>query len=378
MLAIPAWTFANRDGAVWTDTDKEESMPTNADEIMLAEILNQPWAWAATLEIVRSQAARLQELAQGVEEVVFTGCGSGLNAAVAIAPCYQHVTGQRARAVPAAEIVFYPDTVFAGWERYLVVSISRSGLTSEVVSAQRAAAGYDYPTVAITCYPGSPLAREAAAALVLEPANEASVTTTQSLTSMILCGQAMAGILGEDATYLEQLAQLATFGHVIRPHAHDLGRQVAQDQGITRFAFVASGPLRGLAREAQLKIKEMVLAPSDSYPLLDFRHGPKSNVSEQMLITLLSGDRTRQVEVEFLQEMKGLGGRLLVICDEAGDELSSLADYLFEVRCGLPDFARAILHILPLHFLAYFKSLAVGLSPAEPASLSYWVKTARI
>jgi glucosamine--fructose-6-phosphate aminotransferase (isomerizing) len=353
-------------------------MPSNADEIMLSEIMSQPKAWTDTLQIVRSHAAHLQELAEGVDEVVFTGCGSGLNAAVAIAPCYQHVTGRRARAVPAAEIVFYPDTVFAGWERYLVVSISRSGSTSEVVAAQRAAAGWEYPTVAITCHPDSPLAREAAAAVVLEPANEASVTTTRSLTSMILCGQAMAGILGDDAAYLEQLAQLPIFGRVILGHSHDLGLRIAQDATIRRFAFVASGPLRGLAREAQLKIKEMVLAPSDAYPLLDFRHGPKSNVSEQMLVTLLSGDRTRQVEIEFLEEMKGLGGKLLVICNEADTALAAHADHLFEVRCGLPDFARAILQIVPLHFLAYFKALEVGLSPAAPANLSYWVETLRI
>jgi glucosamine--fructose-6-phosphate aminotransferase (isomerizing) len=353
-------------------------MPSHADEAMLAEILSQPRVWAATLQIVRAEAARLRELTDGVDEVVFTGCGSGLNAAVAIAPCYQHITGRRARAVPAAEIVFYPDTVFAGWERYLVVSISRSGSTSEVVSAQRAAASYDYPTIAITCRPESPLAREAETALVLEPANEASITTTRSLTSMILCGQAVAGVVGDDAAYLDQLAQLPTFGQVIRPHSHDVGLRIAQDPGVERFAFVGSGPLIGVAREAQLKIKEMVLAPSDAYPLLDFRHGPKSNVNERMLVTLFSADRTRGVEVEFSEEIKSLGGKLFVICEEADAALSAAADYLFEVRCTLPDFARSILQMLPVHFLAYFKSLALGRSPAEPANLSYWVETVHI
>jgi glucosamine--fructose-6-phosphate aminotransferase (isomerizing) len=130
---------------------------------------------------------------------------------------------------------------------------------------------------------------------------------------------------------------------------------------------VASGPLRGLARESQLKIKEMVLAPSDSYPLLDFRHGPKSNVNAQMLVTLFSGDRTRAVEVEFLKEMKGLGGKLLVICDEADDAFAAAADYLFEVRCRLPDFARSILQIMPVHFLAYTNRWP-SVSVAQPAT----------
>jgi glucosamine--fructose-6-phosphate aminotransferase (isomerizing) len=234
------------------------------------------------------------------------------------------------------------------------------------------------PTLAITCHPLSPLAREGDEALVLEPANEASVTTTQSLTSMILCGQAMAGAVAGDETYLSQLARLPALGRNLIEPAHELGRRIGQEASIRKFAFVASGPLRGLARECQLKIKEMVLAPSDSYPLLDFRHGPKSNVNEQMLVTLFSADRTRQVEVEFLEEMKGLGGRLFVSCDATGAELAGPADYVFQVGSGLPDFARAILQILPVHFLAYYKSLAVGLSPAEPVNLSYWVETVRI
>jgi glucosamine--fructose-6-phosphate aminotransferase (isomerizing) len=359
-------------------TELEGSMPSEADRTMLAEILNQPEAWAATLEIVRSRAARLQELARGIDEVIFTGCGSGLNASVAIAPCFQLVTGIRARAVPAAEIVFYPETVLAPQGRYLVVPISRSGSTTEVVMAQKAAGELGIPTLAITCYLGSPLARESSEALVLELANEASVTTTQSLTSMILCGQAMAGAVAGDNAYLSQLAELPALGRDLIDPAHELGRRIAEAPGIDRYAFVASGPLRGLARECQLKIKEMVLAPSDSYPLLDFRHGPKSNVNEQMLVTLLAGDRTRRVEIEFLHEMKGLGGKLFVTCDEADVELAASADYLFEAGSGLPDFARSILQILPVHFLAYYKSLAVGLSPAVPVNLSYWVETTRL
>jgi fructoselysine-6-P-deglycase FrlB-like protein len=94
-----------------------------------------------------------------------------------------------------------------------------------------------------------------------------------------------------------------------------------------------------------------------------------------MLITLLSGDATRRVEGEFIEEMKDLGGKLFVICDKAEPALAGAADYLFDVGSGLPDFARSILQILPVHFLAYYKSLAVCLSPAEPVNLTYWVET---
>ena len=349
--------------------------PSDNDTTMLNEILNQPNAWAATIALLEEKSERLVRLVEGVDEVVFTGCGSGLNVAMTLAPTFQQATGVRARAVPAAEMVFFPETVFVSGSRDLVVPISRSGSTTETVLARDAATGRSMPTLGITCYPDSSLAQQSSEALVLEAANEASVTTTQSLTGMVLCGQMLSGIIAGDAAYLKHLKRLPELGRRVIEKSHDLGRRIAEDSAITKFAFVGSAAGIGLAREGQLKIKEMTLLPSDSYPILDYRHGPKSNVDEHMLITVLATDRTRRIEREFLAEMKGLKGKLLVLCDRADADVRALADYVVEVESGLPDFARDILYMPPIHFLAYYKSLAVGLSPSTPVNLSYWVET---
>ena len=349
--------------------------PSQGDRSMLAEIENQPEAWARTIEQVQALTGRLRQLAAGREEVLFTGCGSGLNAAEAIAPTFQCFTGLRARAVPAAELVFFADTVLVPDSRALVVPISRSGATTETVQAGQEARRRGLPTLALTCRPDSPLARQSTEAIVLEAAGERSVTTTQSLTSMVLSGQLLSGILSGNAEYLEQLQRLPGLAADRMESFHRLGRRIGEEAAIRKFAFVGSGPLRGLAREAQLKIKEMVLLPADAYPLLDYRHGPKSNVDAGMLVTVLSTDRTRAVEAEFLAEMKSLQGRLLFIGERADAAVSSCADYLVELESGLPDFARDVLCLVPLHFLAYYKSLAEGQSPSTPKNLTYWVRT---
>jgi len=345
---------------------------------ILAEIRNQPQAWAETIRIVEAAAGPLRDLLAGVDEVIFTGCGSALNASHAMAPTFQHFTGTRARAVPAAEIDFFPETVFAGEGRYLVVAISRSGSTSETVLACDRALNRGMKTLAITCRAESPLARKANQALVLAPANEVSVTTTQSLSSMILAGQVLSAIAAQNSDYLAQLRSLPECGRRILAASHDLGRTIAENESINKFAFVGCGALLGLAREAQLKVKEMVLVPSDAYPLLDYRHGPKSNVDEHMLVTVLMTDRTREVEIEFLQEMKGLGGKLFALCERADEEVRKYADYLAEIKSGLPDFARDILYLPAIQFLACYKSLSRGLDPENPVNLTYWVETAHL
>jgi glucosamine--fructose-6-phosphate aminotransferase (isomerizing) len=351
--------------------------PSQGDRNMLAEIENQPEAWARTVEQVQALAGRLRQLAAGREEVLFAGCGSGLNAAEAIAPLFQRFTGLRARAVPSAELVFFADTVLVPDSRSLLVPISRSGATTETVQAAQEARRRGLPTLALTCRPDSPLARQSTEAIVLEAAGEQSVTTTQSLTSMVLSGQLLSGILSGNTEYLAQLEQLPGLAAERMERFHRLGRRIGEEAAIRKFAFVGSGSLRGLAREAQLKIKEMVLLPADSYPLLDYRHGPKSNVDAGMLVTVLSSERTRAVEAEFLAEMKSLQGRLLFIGEKA-DAGAACADYLVELESGLPDFARDVLYLVPLHFLAYYKSLAEGQSPSSPKNLTYWVRTERL
>lgn len=340
----------------------------------LPEIVNQPAAWAEIIKLVEAKAESLLKLADGVDGVVFTGCGSALNVSFTLAPTFQHFTGIKARAVPAAEIVFFPETVFAGNGNCLVVPISRSGKTTETVLACKSVHSRGMKTLSITCYPESWLARKAAETLVLEPADEKSVVTTQSLTGMVLCGQVVTALISGNADYLAQLKSLPQIGHQVVEKYHNLGREMAENEGITKFAFVGNGPYFGLARECQLKIKEMVLLPSDAYPLLDYRHGPKSNVDESMLVAVLMSDSAGREEITFLKDMKGLNGNILTICDKANQEIKKVTDYLVEVNSGLPEFARDILYILPVHFMAYYKSLLRGQDPDNPANLTYWVE----
>ncbi len=345
---------------------------------MLAEIVSQGDAWQGTIACVRRQESRLRAVFEDAEEVLFGGCGSGLNAAMAIAPAFQHVTGIRARAVPAAEVVFFPETVFVRGSKTILVLLSRSGSTTEVVRAADAARARGVPTLGVTCHAASPLVAASTEALLLEAANEESVTTTRSLTSMVLCGQLLGGVVARSAEYLGQLDVLPVLGRRVIERWHALSRAIGEDGRLARFAFVGQGPFIGLAREGQLKVKEMALVPADSYPLLDYRHGPKSTVDTQTLVAVLMSDRAYAAEIEFAAEMRSLGGRILALCDRADDDLAACAQHVVEVESGLADCARGVLYMPPIQLLAFYTALRLGRDPASPRHLSYWVATASL
>ncbi len=340
-----------------------------------AEIDSQPEAWSKIIPLVISQTGAIREIFSGIDEVIFAGCGSGLNVSMSGAPVFQAKTRISARAVPAVEVYKFSEGVLNNKRKSLAVLSSRSGKTTEVVNAMHHLHHLGIPTIGITCTEGSPLAVESTLAFVLSPVTEQAVITTRSLTGMILVTQLIAAITAQDEAFLNELRRLPETCAANMQTFHDLGQAIGQRTDLSRYAFLGNGPLYGVAHESQLKIKEMVLLPSDCYPALDFRHGPQSNVNEQTLVTVFFTDNAGEEEARLLKDMKALGGVTWAICDRAARGLSKEADYLLEVGSGLGEYARGILYLPAVHFMAYYRTIASGLNPDEPHNLAYWIDT---
>jgi glucosamine--fructose-6-phosphate aminotransferase (isomerizing) len=344
-------------------------------EFIYEEISSQAEAWAKLIPIVTKKRDKIKQLFEGIDEVLFTGCGSGLNAAMSGAPILQTQTGISSREVPAAEVYLFPETALVTNRRTLAILLSRSGETTEVVHALDYLQDKGIRTLGITCSVNSPLASRSDLALVLSPVTERAVATTRSVTGMILTLQLIAAIVSEDEIYLSELQRLPAVCESQMDAFHDLGKSIGENTELMKYAFVGSGPFFGLAHESQLKIKETVLLPVDAYPTLDYRHGPQSNVDPQMLITVFLSDSARIEEGKFVRDMKSLGGITWVLCDQADEPIKENADYILEVGSGLSELARGILYLPAVQYMAYYRSLSCGLNPDEPRNLSYWVDT---
>jgi glucosamine--fructose-6-phosphate aminotransferase (isomerizing) len=339
----------------------------------LAEIRSQGAAWEGTIRRVQDNAGPLRDLVEQAEEIVFCGCGSGFNVAHAVAPPFQKLTGRTCRPVQASDVFLHPSMFVQPSRRTLGVVISRSGSTTESVQALRTLGSRGCATVAVTCAADSPLAQEASEALVLAEAGEKSVTTTRSLTAMVLAGRLLAALCKGDPRLVHAFSRLPELAEDRMEEFEAFGRRVGGDREVRKYAFVGSGGLYGLAREAQLKVKEMVLLPSDSYVSLDFQHGPMSNVDGGMLVGLLVSEAGRGYDRTLARNMKALGGKVMVLTERA-EGFEAHSDYLLELACGLPEGVRDVLLMPPLQFMAYFASLAQGQDPDRPHNLLYYVE----
>lgn len=281
-----------------------------------AEIDSQPDVWEQALGL---DAAVRETLARPGERVLALGCGTS--------------------AFVAQSFAFLRETAGIGltdWgyapepqpERSYdaVVAITRSGTTTEILD-RLDALPRSVRRIVVTAVADSPAAALADETVILDFADENSVVQTRFPTTFLVLARAT---FGENLSALPEAARDALraplpAGLVSRRH----------------FVYLGTGWTWGLAQEAALKIREAAQAWSESYPLLDYRHGPIAVAAEGTLVWMIGATDERLAD-----DIRATGAEVV----------SSSSDPLIEL-------ARA-------QRLAVEVALARGLDPDAPRHLT--------
>jgi fructoselysine-6-P-deglycase FrlB-like protein len=222
-----------------------------AGTVLEVEIASQPACWQRALGML----GRWREvLPRPGERVAAVGCGTSWFVAQAYAVLREQAGLGRTDAFAASEM-----PAGRGYDRLL--AITRSGTTSEVLDLLAALRG-TAPAVAITADPAAPVRQAAGDSVVLDFADERAVVQTRFATTTLALLRAH---LGQDLSRPVAEAEEAL--------AADLPAGAARR---TQFTFLGRGWSVGLANEAALKLREAALAWAESYPAMEYRHGPVS------------------------------------------------------------------------------------------------------
>lgn len=288
---------------------------------------------------------------------IVVGCGTSYYLALAGAARMRERNGTPAIALPAGDLWLWPDRELAPWHNPVVIAISRSGTTTEVVRAARAARERNVAVVAITTAPDAELSTTANHVIALPEAAERSIVMTGSFTSMLLVLERLAA---ERADQMLSSANLATFA---ASHMEDLRRQasevVATDP--TRYVFLGAGADYALALEGMLKMKEMTQIDSQAFASLEFRHGPISVLDENSVVVLLHhGD---EFERDLASDLAARGASVVAI---GPGSLGPAATWTVD----LPPDLSGILAMPFLQWLAYEQAVALEKDPDAPHGLT--------
>ena len=225
------------------------------------EIASQPACWRRVGELAADAAGSLP--ASG-ERVAVVGCGTSWFIAQAYAAAREESGHGETDAFAASEM-----PLGRRYDRLLV--LSRSGTTTEILRLLDRLRGI-VPTVAITAVPGTPVARAADDVIDLGFADEESVVQTRFATTELALLRAH---LGQDLGPAADAAE--------RVLAEPLPPELAVAR---QFTFLGTGWTYGLANEAALKLREAAGMWTESYPAMEYRHGPAAVTGEHSVVWL--------------------------------------------------------------------------------------------
>ncbi len=342
----------------------------------LREIYEQPEVWRQSLKELKR--LDLEPLLEGMgprsHEWLFVGCGTSYHLAQAAATTLTNLVRVPARAVPASEILLFPNpTLSMGRNAVLPVLISRSGNTSEVLQVAEILRQRGIEFLAVTC-DGNKLAR-LTPRIVKLPVDEHSTVMTASFTSMLLALQFIAAKFAGQEEFIRALHELPD---ALASLFDNYGLQVKEfaQQSFENAAFLAQGPLYPIASEVSLKVMESSSTFAQYFYTLEFRHGPKSIVTDKVLVGTLLSDAGYVEESAVLQEMKELGGRTLAIANRITPEVAASADLAIELGLPVPELARLVVYVVWGQLLGSYLGLYKGLNPDTPRNLTRTVTLA--
>jgi fructoselysine-6-P-deglycase FrlB-like protein len=224
----------------------------SSTEFMAQEIESQPGTWREGARLAAGLGGVLPDTGQ---RVAVAGCGTSWFMAQAYA------ARREAAGLGVTDAFAASEAPVTTRDYDALVTISRSGTTTEVLELLDQVRG-QIPTVAIIGDPGTPVAGLADQVVALPFADEQSVVQTRFATTALILLRAH---LGEDLTAAITDAESA----LAAPVAPEW---IAADQ----FSFLGRGWTCGLANEAALKMREASQSWTESYPAMEYRHGPIS------------------------------------------------------------------------------------------------------
>ncbi|MEO5884994.1 MAG: SIS domain-containing protein [Candidatus Limnocylindrales bacterium] len=339
------------------------------------EILEQPEVAARFLVDAQDVTARLAETirARGVDHVVIAARGTSDHAAIYA----QYVLGIRhglsvGLGTPSVISLYGAEPRL---DRSLVIGISQSGASPDVVGVIAAGRRQGAPTLAITNDPTSALAQAAETTIDLRAGPERAVAATKTYTAELLAIAALSAALSgdpADALALDAIPDALASSLGLEP---EVIAMAADQAAADRLLVLARGYEYATAREWALKLKELARVFADPYSAADFEHGPLALLEPgvPVLATVRPGP-ARDGMVALLRRLRtDLDADLAVVSDDTA--ALELARWPFRLPSGTPEWLGPILSIVVGQLHALHLTRARGLDPERPRNLSKVTRT---
>ena len=332
------------------------------------EILEQPEVAEHLLRDGRNEVATVADHVReaGVDYMLIAARGSSDHAATFA----QYALGAIARlpvalATPSL-LTRYGRAPIVG--RAVVVGISQSGRSPDIVEVVAEGRRQGAVTVALTNDPGSPLAASAAHVVDLRAGAEVSIAATKTYNASLLAVAMLAAALGEP----DAAADLRAVPDAMRSA---LGEEGAAEAAARAHRSMAEAVVLGrgynyaTALEWALKLKEMAYVRAQGYSTADFQHGPAASLAPEGQVLAVSARGPMRDELTaVLSDLAGeRRARILLATDDPAD--AGTGTTVVPFPASVPEWLSPLVAIVPIQLFCYHLAREKGLDVESPRGL---------
>lgn len=339
-----------------------------SDSFLQQEILEQPDSLNRLISEERSTIMRVAEAIRhyGPRFIMMAARGSSDNAA----RYGQYVFGTLNR-IPVALATPSLYTLYDTPPRMndaLVIAISQSGQSPDIVAVIDEGRRQGALTVAITNQPDSPLAQAAQFTIRLHTGPERSVAATKTYTASLLAIALLSAAIAGGDSHLQAIDSVPRLIRQVTERADGIIRASERYRYMDACVVVSRGYNYATAYEIALKLKELTYILAEPYSTADFQHGPVALVAKgfPVLAIVPQGPLVNEM-TEFLAELRGRGAELLMI--SAHEPALSLAQTPLPLPPDIPEWLSPLVAVVPGQILALGITLAKGYDIDQPRNI---------
>ncbi|GAB4832494.1 Glutamine--fructose-6-phosphate aminotransferase [isomerizing] 2 [Ancistrocladus abbreviatus] len=365
------------------------------EHYMQKEIHEQPESLKTTMRgrLIRAGSSKAKSVLLGglkdhlktirrSRRIVFIGCGTSYNAALAARPILEELSGIPVTMEIASDLVDRQGPIY---REDTAVFVSQSGETADTLQALQYALENGALCVGITNTVGSAIARNTHCGVHINAGAEIGVASTKAYTSQIVVMAMLALAIAGDTisnqgrrdSTIDGLYDLPNKVREVLKLDHEmkvLAKLLMTEQSLLVFG---RGYNYATALEGALKVKEVSLMHSEGILAGEMKHGPLALVDENLpIVVIATRDSCFSKQQSVIQQLHARRGRLIVMCSK-GDAASVCpggSGRVIEVP-QVEDCLQPVINIVPLQLLAYHLTVLRGYNVDQPRNLAKSVTT---
>ncbi|KAF6163875.1 hypothetical protein GIB67_024730 [Kingdonia uniflora] len=385
------------------DMEVEQINKGSYEHYMQKEIYEQPESLTTTMRgrLIRGGSCKAKSVLLGglkdhlktirrSRRIVFIGCGTSYNAALASRPFLEELSGnifQLLTGLPvtmeiASDLLDRRGPIY---REDTAVFVSQSGETADTLRALEYALENRALCVGITNTVGSAIARNTHCGVHINAGCEIGVASTKAYTSQIVVMAMLALAIGDDTISSRTRRDAIIDGLYDLPNKvrevlkldqemKDLAKLLIAEQSLLVFG---RGYNYATALEGALKVKEVSLMHSEGILAGEMKHGPLALVDENLpIVVIATHDVCFSKQQSVIQQLHARKGRLIVICSQGDSALVCTGGSCRVVEVPqVEDCLQPVINIIPLQLLAYHLTVLRGHNVDQPRNLAKSVTT---